>query len=313
MGTSAFAVPTLEALVNAGHEIVAVVTQPDRPSGRGQAVRVSPVKRVAVDLGIPIFQPEKIREESSVSRVRSYMPLDAIVVAAFGQIIPQSILDLPKYGSINVHASLLPSYRGAAPIQHAIMAGETKTGVTTMLMDAGLDTGDILLQREVDIGPRETAGELQDRLAVVGAELLIETLGRIERGEVTPTPQDNSQATLAKSLKREDGRIDWQRPASEIVNLVRALTPRPGAFTVLDGTEIKVIRAEAEAVPSKGAGPGEIIAIGQDDVTVAAGEGAVRLIEVQPENRRKMGAGEFARGMRLKPGTRFESPASPAQ
>ncbi|MBI2842404.1 MAG: methionyl-tRNA formyltransferase [Armatimonadetes bacterium] len=305
MGTSSFAVPVLEVLVKAGHEISAVVTQPDRPSGRGRGVHISPVKQAAVSLGLPVFQPEKIRETSAVDVVRSYAPLDAIVVAAFGQIVPQSILDIPKYGSINVHASLLPKYRGAAPVQHAIIAGETRTGVTTMLMDAGLDTGDILLQRETEVGPQETAGDLQERLASIGADLLIETLEQMERGELSPQPQDHSQATLAKSLKREDGSIDWRKPARDIVNLIRAFTPRPGAFMLLDGMEIKVFKAAVEPSGAEGAAPGTITAIDKDGVRVAAGEGAVRLIEVQPENRRRMNAEEFARGARLKLGTAF--------
>ena len=313
MGTSEFAVPTLEALVSAGHEVAAVVTQPDRPSGRGRLVHVSPVKQAAERLGLPIFQPEKIREHTAVERIKSYAPIDAIVVAAFGQIIPQSILDIPRYGSINVHASLLPKYRGAAPIQHAIMAGETKTGVTTMLMEAGLDTGPILLQREVEIGPQETAGELEARLAKLGADLLIETLDRLERGEIRPRPQDHSQATMARSLKREDRQIDWRRPADEIVNLVRAFSPRPGAFTIFDKTEVKVFKAEAAPQSAEGVPPGQVLEVSGRGVVVAAGEGTVSLIEVQPENRRRMTAREFASGVRLRAGTRFANPTSPRE
>ena len=285
--------------------MAAVVTQPDRPSSRGLEVHSSPVKLVGERLGLSAFQPERIREQSAVDTVRSYAPLDAVVVAAFGQIVPQAILDIPKHGSINVHASLLPKYRGAAPIQHAIMAGETKTGVTTMLMDAGLDTGSILLQREVAIGPAETAGELEERLAKIGADLLIETLVRLEQGDIQPQPQDHSLASAARSLKREDGRIDWRRSAAEVVNLVRAFAPHPGAFTVLAGGEIKILIAQIGPPVAEGMAPGEIVEVTGGEIIAAASGGTVRLIEVQPENRRRMSAGEFARGARLAAGAIF--------
>lgn len=307
MGTSPFAVPSLEALVSAGHDIATVVTQPDRPGGRGRSMRMSPVKQLALTLGLPVFQPERIREQDAIDHIKNYEPLDAIVVAAFGQIIPQAILNMPKYGSINVHASLLPKYRGAAPIQYAIMRGEAKTGVTTMLMDAGLDTGDILLMSETEIGMDETAGELEPRLANIGAELLILTLDKLERGEITPQPQDPSRATVAKSLKRDEGRIDWNRPAKDIQNLVRAFTPRPGTFTILNNAQIKIHKAEAIGEISEGKAPGEVVDITKDEIIVAAGEGGVKLIEIQPENRQKMSAGAFARGSRLNLGTLFTS------
>lgn len=307
MGTSEFAVPSLEALVNAGHEVVAVVTQPDRPSGRGRAIHESPVKQLAAKLGLPVYQPQKIREQESISQIKSYAPLDVIVVAAFGQIIPQAILDIPKHGSINVHASLLPKYRGAAPIHYAIMKGETKTGVTTMLMDAGLDTGDILLMKEVEISSEETTGELEQKLAKAGAELLIETLEKLERGEITPKQQDDSQATIARSLKREQGEIDWNEPAKEIVNLIRAFSPRPGAFTKLGKTLLKVYKARITDTIAEGNRPGEVVDIKKDEIIVATGEGVVSLIEVQPENRQRMSGGEYARGSRLKPGDVFTS------
>lgn len=304
MGTSPFAVPSLDALVKAGHEIVAVVTQPDRPSGRGRGLHVSPVKEAALLLAVPLFQPEKIRTPESVEQVKSCEPLDTVVVAAFGQIIPQSILDIPKFGSINVHGSLLPKYRGAAPIQHAIMSGDTVTGVTTMLMDAGLDTGDILLQAETQIGPQETSGELMERLSRIGADLLIDTLERLERDEIQSIPQDGSQASVAKSLKREDGLIDWTRPAQDIVNLVRAFMPRPVAYTLLDGAQLKVLRAEASH-STAGTPAGAVMDVTSGAIVVAAGEGCVRILEVQPENRKRMSAGEFARGARITSGTHF--------
>lgn len=299
MGTSRFAAPTLQAIVDAGHEVVAVVTQPDRPSGRGRGVHMSPVKELALSLGLPVFQPEKIRDPQAVEQIRSYEPLDAIVVAAFGQIIPQSVLDIPKYGSINVHASLLPKYRGAAPIHYAIMSGEQKTGVTTMLMNAGLDTGDILLMRETDIGPEETTGELETRLADMGAQLLVETLDKLERGEIQPQPQDHEKATVARSLKREQGQIDWNKSAEEIVNLIRAFAPRPGAYTFLNGTELKIYKASVNNQPTGKYQNGQVIEVARDAIIVAAGQGSVRLIEVQPENRKRMNAGEFARGARI--------------
>jgi len=299
MGTSRFAAPTLQAIVDAGHEVVAVVTQPDRPSGRGRGVHMSPVKELALSLGLPVFQPEKIRDPQAVEQIRSYEPLDAIVVAAFGQIIPQSVLDIPKYGSINVHASLLPKYRGAAPIHYAIMSGEQKTGVTTMLMNAGLDTGDILLMRETDIGPEETTGELETRLADLGAQLLVETLDKLERGEIQPQPQDHEKATVARSLKREQGQIVWNKSAEEIVNLIRAFAPRPGAYTFLNGTELKIYKASVNNQPTGKYQNGQVIEVARDAIIVAAGQGSVRLIEVQPENRKRMNAGEFARGARI--------------
>jgi methionyl-tRNA formyltransferase len=306
MGTSPFAVPALQALVDSGYEVVGVVTQPDRPSGRGQTVHKSPVKVLAESLGMEVFQPEKIRTPESVERVRGFEPLDFIVVAAFGQIIPQVILDIPRLGSINVHGSLLPKYRGAAPIQYAVLEGEKVTGVTTMLMDAGLDTGDMLLKAETEIMPDENAGELMMRLSDIGAKLLIETLQGLERGEITPEKQDDALATLAKSIKPEEAEIDWAKPARDIVNLVRAFTPRPGAYTFFAGSRMKVFLAEL-ATSEKAGEPGEIVEIGSDSVIVAAGEGFVRPKEVQPENRKRMTAGEFVRGARVGVGARFDA------
>lgn len=310
MGTSPFAVAALQALVDAGYEVVGVVTQPDRPSGRGQSVHKSPVKVLAESLGLELFQPEKIRASESVERVKSLEPLDFIVVAAFGQIIPQTILDIPRLGSINVHGSLLPKLRGAAPIQYAVLQGEPVTGVTTMLMDAGLDTGDMLLKAETEIHPDENAGELMMRMAEVGAALLIETLHGLERGEITPEMQDDSEATVARSIKPEEAKIDWTKPAGEIVNLVRAFTPRPGAYTFFSGSRMKVFMAEVGASEKSGEA-GEIVEVGSDSITVVAGEGFVRLREVQPENRKRMNAGEFARGARVMAGAKFDGANQP--
>mgnify|MGYP000339066948 CR=1 FL=1 len=306
MGTSAFAVPSLKALAEGGHQVVLVVTQPDRPSGRGRNVVVEPpVKMLAVELGLPVFQPERIRDEFAVDKIRSLAPLDAIVVAAFGQIVPQDILDIPRIGCVNVHGSLLPKYRGAAPIQRAIMAGETRTGVTTMLMDAGIDTGCILLQREVEIGDTETAGELEIRLADVGAGLLLETLRLMSVGEIKPAKQDDSQASYAKSIKREEGRIDWRKSGRDIVNLIRAFSPKPGAFTVFRGREVKVWRAAVLDESSSGE-PGEIVEICGQNIKVSAGDCALAVLDVQPEGRKKMSGGDFARGFRISAGEKFQ-------
>jgi methionyl-tRNA formyltransferase len=296
MGTSAFAVPILAAL-HSNHTIVAVVTQPDRPSGRGQHMHESPVKKRAVGFGLNIHQPERVRAEDFVHTMQSLLPLDTIVVAAFGQIIPKSILDMPQLGCVNVHASLLPKYRGAAPIQHAVMNGETVTGITTMLMDPGLDTGPILLQRDVSILEDETAGELEVRLSDTGAHLLLQTLTGLQDGSVKPIAQDNAQATLAPSLKREQALVDWNLPAKNIVNRIRAFTPRPGAYAEVGGRMLKIWRASA--VEIDGATPGQPVRISGEGLIVAASVGGVLLTEVQPENRKRMSGAEFARGARL--------------
>ncbi len=303
MGTSNFAVPTLQALLSSEHEVIGVVTQPDRPSGRGREISMSPVKKVALEAGVPIYQPEKVRDESFIHLVEELSP-DVIVVAAFGQILPQALLDIPKYGSINVHASLLPKYRGAAPVHHALFEGETKTGVTTMLMEAGLDTGPILLQREVEILPEDNEGTLEERLAKVGAELLLETLDGLEKGIIQPKPQDHSLATQAPSVKREDCEIQWTQSAVKIVNRVRGCTPRPGAYTYFEGSPLKIWLCRQVDSNIKG-NPGEIIEVSKEGIIVGTAEGAVLLVEVQPENRKRMTAVEFARGRRIAAGMKF--------
>jgi methionyl-tRNA formyltransferase len=303
MGTSAFAVPTLAALTTFA-DVVAVVTQPDRPSGRGRHLSASPVKQFAEQHGMTVYQPERVREEGFVQQVRDLGPLDAIVVAAFGQIIPNSILEMPRLGCVNVHASLLPKYRGAAPIQHAIMNGETQSGVTTMLMDPGLDTGPILLQEATEIPPDETGGELEARLADIGAGLLFHTLTALDRHHIEPTPQDSSQATLAPSLRRENGIVDWNLSARRIVNMVRAFTPRPGAFTSIDGLAIRIWQADVNI--TEAAEPASVLSVTTDGIAVATGEGSVLILELQPENRKRMSAADFARGVRLTPGASFD-------
>ncbi len=306
MGSGAFAVPSLEALVGAGHEIAAVVTQPDRAKGRGRALTPPPVKPAAQRHGLPLLQIERVKEPEAQQRLRALRPRLQIVVA-FGQILPRSVIEMAPLGTVNVHASLLPRFRGAAPIQWAVASGETETGVTTMLIDEGLDTGPTLLSRALAIGVEETAEELAPRLARLGAELLLETVRGLADGTLTPTPQDEARATRAPILRKEDGRIDWTRPAREIGWRVRGFTPWPGAFTFFEGGLLKVRRAAplTDVVPASSP-PGTLIATSRDDLTVACGAAsALRLLEVQPESRRPMSAGAWAAGARIHPGVRI--------
>lgn len=291
MGTPEFAVPTLERMVAAGHEVTAVFTQPDRPKGRGQESTASPVKIAAERLGIRVYQPERVRRPEVVEEIRALQP-EVMVVVGYGQIIPQTILDIPPHGIINVHASLLPKYRGAAPIQWAIARGETRTGVTTMRIDAGLDTGDMLLKEETEIGQEETAVELSARLAPMGAGLLERTLAKLST--IKPEKQDDLQATLAPILKKEDGRIDWTLPAREIACRVRGFQPWPGCYTTWRGKRLAIWRARAQA---GWAGTGEI-----RGTRVGCGEGLLELIEVQPEGKKRMTAEAFLNGHQVKDG-----------
>jgi methionyl-tRNA formyltransferase len=293
-GTPAFALPTLDALL-ARHRVVAAVTQPDRPRGRGQRAQASPVKAVALEHGIPVLQPVRLRDPGWPERLAEHAA-DIAVVVAFGQILPQAILDIPSRGSINVHASLLPRYRGAAPIAWAIMRGERETGITTFQMDAGMDTGPVLLQQPTPIGSEETAGELAERLAVLGAEVLLETLARLDT--LVPRPQDSRAATLAPRLRKEDGVLDWTEPAAALAARVRGLNPWPGAVTPVPGGRLLIWRARAIA------GRGEPGALTLVDGRLAVGTGAGLLlpVEVQPENRRAMHWDAYLRGARLGPG-----------
>src|SRR6266850_6853599 len=242
-GTPRFAVPTLEKLVDAGHSVPLVVTQPDRPRGRGMELAISPVKESAIRLGIPVVQPNKIKSNDEFRQQLSALSPDAIIVVGYGRIIPQWMIDLPRFGNLNLHASLLPKYRGAAPIQWAIAQGESVTGVTTMRIDAGLDTGDILLQRELPIAPDDTAETLGPRLAAIGADLMVKTLRGLESRQIQSTPQDNAKASLAPILTKEDGRIDFQRTSNEIFNRLRGFQPWPGAYTLFRGRHLQVHRA----------------------------------------------------------------------
>jgi len=303
LGTPHFAVPSLERLVKAGHEVIAVYTQPDKPAGRKGTLTAPPVKQAALALGLLVRQPERIRRPEAVEELRALAP-EVMAVVGYGQIIPQSIIDIPPMGIINVHASLLPKYRGAAPIQWAIARGETVTGVTTMRIDAGLDTGDILLQRETPINPEETAEELAARLAPMGAELLIETLEGLRAGTIAPRPQDHAQATLAPLLKKEDGRIDWNLSAREIFNRARGFVPWPGAYTEFRGGLLHIWRCRPAEDRIEGP-PGTVRRVGRR-LLARCGDGAcLELIELQPEGRKRMSAEAFLNGYPLSENERF--------
>ncbi len=310
-GTPRFAVPTLEKLAEAGHSVPLVVTQPDRPRGRGMDVAVSPVKEAATRLGIAVLQPGTIRNNDEFRSQLAAIRPDAIIVVGYGRIIPQWMIDLPRLGNLNLHASLLPKYRGAAPIQWAIANGESVTGVTTMRIDAGLDTGDILMQREIALGLEDTAETLGPKLAPIGAGLMVETLRGLETGQVRPTPQDHAQATLAPILNKEDGRMDFSRSATHLFNRLRGFQPWPGAFTTFKGKTLQVHRAQARQHAAK-LTPGEV-AVEGTRLLVGCGEGfgkdkdknagtALELIEIQVEGKRRMTAQEFINGYRPKSG-----------
>ncbi len=304
IGTSPFAVPSLNRLAaSPEHTVLAVVTQPDRPQGRGGKLSTSPVKDAALTLGLPLHQPEKVRAKEFVAVVREMAP-DIIVVAAFGQIIPQRILDIPPYGCLNVHGSLLPRWRGAAPMQYALMAGDAETGVTTMLMDAGLDTGDILQQAALPLDPIENLGELETKLAQLGADLLMRTLEALGRGDCPRIPQDAAEVTLSPSLPPDTGALDWTRPARDLYNLVRGVTPKPGAYTFWAGKRLKVWKTQV--VEDSAAEAGVIETVSASGITVGTSKGALRLLEVQPESKGRMDAGSWARGARLASGQNFE-------
>ena len=297
LGTPAFAVPTLHAIVRAGHEVAAVLTQPDRPRGRGQNAAASAVKQAALALGLTVYQPERVRRPEAVEYLRG-MASDAMVVVGYGQIIPQVVIDLAPLGIINVHASLLPKYRGAGPVQWAIVRGETRTGVTTMRINAGLDTGDMLLKAETEIGSEENAVELGSRLAAMGAELLVETLEGLLEGRIVPQKQDDSQATLAPLLKKEDGAIDWTGTAQAIHNRVRGLQPWPGAQTSFRGAPLHLWRTRiAGDVLRAEKVTGQVVSV--KPLVVACGEGSLELLEVQLEGRKRISAADFANGQRL--------------
>jgi len=303
-GTPQFAVPTFKHLLaRSEFEILAVITQPDRPRDRGHEISSSPIKEVALAAKLPVHQPEKIRAPEAQELLQSYSP-DFIVIIAYGQIIPARLLAIPKFGWINLHASLLPKYRGAAPINWAIVNGETRTGLTTMRIDAGMDTGDILLQHEYGIEPNETAAALTTRLSEAGAPLMAETLRGLAAGNIIPRPQDHSQATLAPILKRDDGRIDWNRTAQEIHTRMRGFAPWPGAYSVFRGQSCH-LWGEPVSNEKRDAPPGTLHLEGDNLLAVCGGATVFRLLAVKLEGRKQVSAFEFANGARLKPGERF--------
>jgi methionyl-tRNA formyltransferase len=300
LGTPEFAVPTLDALASGAHEILAVYTQPDRPKGRGGQLAASPVKNAAIRLKLPVFQPERIRRPENVATLEAFLP-DVMVVVGYGQIIPQSIIDIPRHGILNVHASLLPKYRGAAPIQWAVANGDTETGVTIMRIDAGLDTGDMLLKWTTPILPNETPPELSGRLATAGASLLIEALQGIEAGTAEYTPQNGSQTSYAPILKKEDGRIDWSQEAWSIYNRLRGFTPWPGAYSTFRSRTLHVLQATPLATAVSGA-PGALHPDKRRLFVTCGGNTSLELLEVQLEGKKRMGIADFLNGHSLQPG-----------
>lgn len=297
LGTPAFAVPTLEAMHRAGHEVLAVYTQPDRPKGRGQATAQSAVKEAALRLGIAVLQPEKVRAAEVVAALQAAAP-DVMVVVGYGQIIPQNIIDIPRFGIINVHASLLPKYRGAGPIQWAIANGETETGVTTMQINAGLDTGGMLLKASTPIGPEENAVELGERLALLGAELLVETLSGLAAGTITPQPQNDAEATYAPILRKEDGAIDWAWTAAKIHNRTRGFHPWPGTFAKFRGQTVRLWKTRVRAEKMDVA-PGTIFGAKGPLVVACGGGTLLELVEVQSEGKKRISGLDFRNGLRV--------------
>ena len=298
MGTPGFAVPTLRALIESENDVIAVITKPDTPKGRGRRIIPPPIKTLTIDYNIPVLQPEKIKTEAFYSKLKEYEP-EMICVAAYGKILPKNILDLPPHGCINVHASLLPKYRGAAPINWAIIRGEEMTGITTMMMDEGMDTGDMLLQKEVKIEVDDDSESLSKKLSMVGAELLTETIRLEKQGRLLRIPQDHSKATYAPMLKKEDGNIDWRKSSEEVKNLIRGTLPWPGAYTTIDGKNLKLYKAEV----SHGIGkPGEIILSELGILRVATGDGSIDITEIQIEGGKRLPVKAFQSGRRIEEG-----------
>jgi methionyl-tRNA formyltransferase len=309
MGTPDFAVPSLEALLKSGDDVVCVVTQPDRPKGRGQVLTLSPVKLIAQREHIPVLQPTKMKDPEFLAALTAWKP-DLIAVAAFGRILPPTILSLPPKGCINVHGSLLPKYRGAGPIQWAIINGETETGITTMLMDEGMDTGAMLLQEKMRIEPDDTAGSLSPRLALLGGRLLVETLKLLKAGTLVPQAQDHAQASMAPLLKKEDGVIDWRLPATVLANRIRGLTPWPGAYTFLGPDRLMLYRAVVLAEPTAEP-PGRVIAVTKEAIHVATSERVLAVKELQPANSRRMTVAQYLAGHSIEVGLQLTQHATP--
>jgi methionyl-tRNA formyltransferase len=305
MGTPDFAVGALEAIIKAGHEVVAVVTQPDKPKGRSGQMQFPPVKECALKYNIPVFQPAKIKTPEAVEELRGYNA-DIFVVAAFGQILSKEILDMPRLGCVNIHASLLPKYRGAAPINWCIIDGEEKTGVTIMQMNEGLDTGDILTVKEVPIDKKETAGTLFDKLSVAGAELIVDTLPKLANGEVTPIQQDDSKSSYAKLMHKSLGKVDWTKSAVSIERLVRGLNSWPSAFTSFNGKTVKLWSCDIVSDTDNKGEAGTIVNVTKDYFDVACGEGVLRVLELQLEGKKRMDTKSFLLGNQWKVGMRFD-------
>ncbi len=301
MGTPDFAAGALKSIIDNGHEVVLVVTQTDKPKGRGKEVQFTPVKKVAIEHGIEVFQPVKAKDAEAVAKFKE-CNADVFVVAAYGQILTQEILDIPKYGCINIHASLLPKYRGAAPIQWSIIDGEKVTGVTTMMMDAGIDTGDMLDKCEVIIDDNETGGSLHDKLMEAGAKLILETLRKVEEGTLTRTKQDDSMSCYAKMLDKKLGDIDFSKSAEEIERLIRGLNPWPSAYTRVNGKNLKIISASVLDKEYEGE-QGQIVEIGKNQMVVKTGKGALGIEKLQIEGKKAMDTGDFLRGNSIEEGT----------
>lgn len=302
MGTPDFAVGTLKALIQAGHEITLVVSQPDKPKGRGHELVPTPVKAVALEHNLRIYQPEKLRGEIAEEMIRS-TEADVIVVAAFGQLIPKSILEMKRYGCINVHGSLLPKYRGAAPIQWAVIDGEKESGITIMQMDAGLDTGDMLLKAAIPLSPKETGGSLFDKLSALGASLCVEALEKLEAGSLKPEKQGESPTPYAKMLTKEMGELDWSRPAIELERLIRGLNPWPSAYTRLSGKTLKIWDADVCEEEKAGSVCGEIVRVSKETFYVSCGQGVLKINELQLQGKKRMDTAAFLRGYHLEKGS----------
>lgn len=304
MGTPDFSVPTLESLVQSRHEVIAVVTQPDKPKGRGGAIQMPPVKETALKYEIPVYQPVRAKDPAFVEEMRALKP-DVMVVIAFGQILSRELLDVPKYGCVNIHASLLPAYRGAAPIQWAVINGDRETGITTMMMDVGMDTGDMLEKAVIELDEKETGGSLFDRLSLMSGDLILSTLDKLEIGTVVRTPQDHEKATYVKKIPKTLGDIDWTMDAVSIERLIRGLNPWPSAYTRWNGKMLKIW--DAEVLPSDGQVPcGTVVEASGDSLKVQTGDGVLKIISLQLEGKKRMDAAAFLRGYPVVAGCKFE-------
>ena len=301
MGTSLFAVPSLQGLIKSRHQVVGVVSQPDRPRDRGKRISPTPVKEIATQHDIPVYQPARIKSPEAIEQIKLWQP-ELIVVVSYGQIIPRQILEYPALGCINVHASLLPRYRGAAPIQRALMAGEKISGITTMFMDVGLDTGDIILQLEVPVKDEYDHGQLEVILAEIGALLLAETIDQLESGNAPRIPQQEELASYAGRITREDEKIDWSQSAEMIHNQIRALSPNPGAWTTIDNNKTKIYKSRVISNDESGV-ISQIVEVGNDEFSVQSGKGILEILEVQRAGKKRMPASDFLRGCQLQPGT----------